>query len=265
MQASTSHRIYLSTTHLYRNLARARLATHQSTFRSYHADSTPVQPLALPRGYNSLLPLVHECNNLILPHHPWHVDLEHKIATRLQNGSFEKEEVVLPFLIAHDEKEQPIGFIRPQVASALEDDHQRHLVSGSASPWDLRYSKGQPKTLKSVAFADWVNEGGKFTRTMHMDRIVIEWKKANMFMEVLRSAFAYAKICAGGSLKFADWSDEAYPVYTHPPLQVTPGHDPLAFAVERAALPLFGLVNFGALLIGNKNNSPHLDVLTPQF
>jgi hypothetical protein len=48
------------------------------------------------------------------------------------------------------------------------------------------------------------------------------------------------------------WSDELYPVYIHPPLQPTPAHDPIAFAIERAAVPLFGLVNFGCLLTGKK-------------
>lgn len=48
----------------------------------------------------------------------------------------------------------------------------------------------------------------------------------------------------------SDWSDEAYPVFVHPPSPVTPAHDPVAFAIERAALPLFSFVNFGALLIG---------------
>jgi len=121
-----------------------------------------------------------------------------------------------------------VGYLRPQVVSALEDDHQRHLVSGSASPWDLRYSKD---TLKTVAFADWVNEGGKFTRTMYMERIVLDWQKRKMFNELLKQ-----------------WSDELYPVYVHPPLQPTTSHDPIAFAIERAAVPLFGLVNFGCLL-----------------
>ena len=45
------------------------------------------------------------------------------------------------------------------------------------------------------------------------------------------------------------WSHETYPVYTHPPIQTnTTTHDPLAFAIERAALPLFGLMSFGCLL-----------------
>lgn len=41
-------------------------------------------------------------------------------------------------------------------------------------------------------------------------------------------------------------------MYTYPPQdsETNVASDPIAFAIERAALPLFGLVNFGALLIG---------------
>ena len=41
-------------------------------------------------------------------------------------------------------------------------------------------------------------------------------------------------------------------MYTYPPQdsETNVTNDPIAFAIERAALPLFGLVNFGALLIG---------------
>ena len=54
-------------------------------------------------------------------------------------------------------------------------------------------------------------------------------------------------------MSLAGWSDEAYPVYIHPPNPVNAMHDPVAFAIERAALPLFSFVNFGALLIGEWN------------
>ncbi|PPQ78381.1 hypothetical protein CVT25_011604 [Psilocybe cyanescens] len=191
-----------------------------------------VNPLKLPRGHHSLLPLVHSCNNLILSHHPWHSDPKHTVATRTALGDLTDEETVVPFVISHDHRDYPaVGFIRPHVASALEEDHQKHLVSGSASPWDLRYSKEFPKVLKAVAFAAWVNEGGKYTRTMHMERLVYDWRKHDVFADILKG-----------------WSDEAYPVYTHAPRQVSATHDPIAFAIERAALPLFGLVNFGVLL-----------------
>ncbi|KAF8817430.1 hypothetical protein BYT27DRAFT_7198959 [Phlegmacium glaucopus] len=211
-----------------------RISVHKRRISSYshHIDSapvTPVTPLQLPSG--SLLPLVRSCSNLILPHNPWQSETPHIIASHNSEGAILDEEIVVPFLISHHSSERPVGYLRQQVASALEDDHQRHLVSGSASPWDLRYSKDSTKCLKTLAFADWVNEGGKFTRTMHVERIVLEWQKRKMFKELLKN-----------------WSDQLYPVYNHPPLQPTSADDPIAFAVERAAVPLFGLVNFGCLM-----------------
>jgi len=109
------------------------------------------------------------------------------MASQSSQGAIFDEEIVVPFLISHDTSERPVGYLRPQVVSALEDDHQKHLVSGSASPWDLRYSKGSTKYLKTFAFAEWVNEGGKFTRTMHMERIVLDWQRRMMFKELLNS------------------------------------------------------------------------------
>lgn len=159
--------------------------TPRNPLCSYH---TAVKPLRLPNGHHSILPLIHECNNLVLPHRRWQSEMDHIIATRTASGESVNEETVLPLLISHHHREKPVGFIRQQVALALEGDHQKHLISGSASPWDLRYSKGYPKRLKSVAFAAWVNEGGKYTRTMHMGRIVSDWRKQNLFKEILRGS-----------------------------------------------------------------------------
>ncbi|KAF9482549.1 hypothetical protein BDN70DRAFT_892455 [Pholiota conissans] len=233
MQLARSCRTNVNPFTKYAILHSTQFCGRRNTYRSYHVDAAPVAPLKLPRGHRSLLPLVRDCNNLVLPQFPWHSDRSHTIATRKADGRVVNEEAVIPFLVSHDQQEIPLGFIRAQVASALEEDHQKHLVSDAASPWDLKYSNEQNKVLKAVAFADWVNEGGKYTRTMHMERLVSEWKKQNMFKEILRG-----------------WSDEAYPVYVHPPRDITVNHDPVAFAIERAALPLFGFVNFGALLTG---------------
>ena len=181
-----------SLTNLYRLFSSQnlyfRIAAHVTPKRriSHHPYHTanPVRPLQLPAGHQSLLPLVYSCNNLILPHNPYQSDTPCIIASRNSEGATIDEETVVPFLISHDPSEKPVGYLRPQVVSALEDDHQKHLVSGSASPWDFRYST---KSLKSLAFAEWVNEGGKFTRTMHMERIVLDWQKKKMFKEVLNS------------------------------------------------------------------------------
>jgi len=171
--------------------------------RAYHADFTPVKPLRLPAGHHSLLPLVNSCNNLILSQSPspTHAESPPTIANRTTEGAVVNEEVVVPFLLSQGDLESPVGFLRSQVASAIEDDHQRHLVSHSASPWELRYSKHLPKGLKSVAFAEWVNEGGKYTRTMHMERIVLDWRKHGLFPEVLKGVCASRPIIFNKRIK----------------------------------------------------------------
>lgn len=159
-------------------------APRNSLHRAYHTRS-----LQLPSGHQSLLPLVRSYNNLILPHNPGRSETPHVIASvsHMSEGEIIDQEIVVPFLISHDPFEKPVGYLRHQVVSAIEDDHQKHLVYGSASPWDLRYSNHPTKCLKSLAFADWVNEGGKFTRTMHMEKILLDWQSKKMFKEVLRS------------------------------------------------------------------------------
>ncbi|KAF8159529.1 hypothetical protein B0H34DRAFT_748229 [Crassisporium funariophilum] len=232
--ASTSSQASLLTTiRGSQTLARLniRIGRRRYPLRPYHTDSVPVKPLRLSPGHYSLLPLVHYCNNLILPHTDWRSDAHHIVGSRTPEGDIYGEEPVAPFLISHSPQERPVGYVRPQVAAAIEDDHQKHFVSGSASPWDLRYTKDSPKRLKSVAFAEWVNEGGLYTRTMHMDRIVSDWQKKQMFKDVMTG-----------------WSDEPHPVYMHPPPRPHAIQDPVAFAIERVALPLFGLVNTGCFL-----------------
>ena len=47
------------------------------------------------------------------------------------------------------------------------------------------------------------------------------------------------------------WSDEAYPVHCPVPNGLASFQNPVAFSIERAALPLFGFPNFGSLLTGS--------------
>ena len=154
--------------------------------RRFHKNYTPTTPLILPHGHSSLLPLALSCSNLVLPKNPWHSAEAHLVGSRTPDGSIVGEEQVIPLLLEHSPEHSPVGYLRPAVAAEIEDDHQSHLISHAASPWELRYSQTTPKQLKSVAFAQWVNEGGKYTRTMHIDRIVLEWRKRKLFSEILR-------------------------------------------------------------------------------
>lgn len=188
LQTSASHRNPLLASCKLSSLRTTQPPQCRVILRSYYADVIPVEPLKLPPSHRTLLPLIRSSNNLVLPPQPWASQAHLSIGTRTPEGDVIEKETVVPFVLSHAQRESPVGFIRPQVASALEEDHQKHLVSGSASPWDLKYTKEHPKQLKSAAFAAWVNEGGKYTRTMHMERLVYDWRKHGMFPEILKGA-----------------------------------------------------------------------------
>ncbi|KAI0317326.1 NUDIX hydrolase domain-like protein [Amylostereum chailletii] len=81
-----------------------------------------------------------------------------------------------------------------------------------------------------VAFAPDLDEEG---RTWAINALARKWKKEKRFEEILRG-----------------WSNESYPVYhTVSTTENMDAPSPLAFSIERAALPLFGLPNYGCLLI----------------
>ncbi|KAK7470076.1 hypothetical protein VKT23_001517 [Stygiomarasmius scandens] len=65
-------------------------------------------------------------------------------------------------------------------------------------------------------------------RTAYINDLVGRWKKRGLFDDILRG-----------------WSDELFPVYEHWTCTSR-----LAFSIERAALPLFGLPNYGCLMTG---------------
>jgi len=168
----------------------------------------------------------------------------------------------VPFLVSHDPAERPVGWLLPEVAAAIGRDHLRHFQRDSASPWEVKYFEegvagpgrersktplvGTPEMIQSVAFADWVNEGGSHARTLHVERLVLEWRRKKVFAELLKGEFEGIWVMESAHGRI-DWSDEPYPVFNHP----TPAHvadEPIAFAIERAALPIFGLPNYGSLL-----------------
>ncbi|KAF8577318.1 hypothetical protein K439DRAFT_1639815 [Ramaria rubella] len=94
------------------------------------------------------------------------------------------------------------------------------------SPWNFTWDR-------SVSFTPWVNGGGNYAHTALMKRPMEEWRHANIFESVLKG-----------------WSDEAVPIYHHENTAFdtrSPG-TMVAFSVERASLPLFGLANFGCLI-----------------
>ncbi|RDB23313.1 Thiamine pyrophosphokinase [Hypsizygus marmoreus] len=193
--------------------------------RLYHRQHRP-DPLHLPAGHRSLLPLVLSSSNLVLQ------ASGSIVGTRMEDGTASKQEPVVPFFLSVPTSEQrPTGFLRQEVLKAIQGDHGNHKSEGKNSPWHLQYSPAGD--ILSISFAEWVNKGGKYARTMHMERLVQEWRHKQIFPDILRG-----------------WSNEAYPVYHHAPVESDTkyGGNPVAFAIERAALPLFGFANFGCLL-----------------
>lgn len=151
---------------------------------SYHNERPPA-PLRLPSGYHSLLPLICSSSNLVLPNGPWQGKNQHFVGSRAPDGSIVGEEIVIPFFISRltSPEHDPVGFLRPEVTAALERDHRKYIETGAKSPWDIHYCHTK---LESVSFAPWVNAGGKYLRTMHMERLINEWKQEKVFTDILR-------------------------------------------------------------------------------
>jgi hypothetical protein len=221
--------------------------------RSYCSKPRPAA-LKLPTAYSTLLPLVLSSSNLEISPGPWHTPhLRHQVATRTRDNHCVDEETVLPFFLSTPYSPQcrPIGFLRPEVVNALEADHSNQISAHKISPWNLQYS-GHSEKPWSVSFASWVNEAGNRARTVHIERLVREWKRENLFHNILRGAFPLDTQSQSRTYKRTGWSEETYPVYHHA-YNVSPSsRESVAFSIERASLPLFGFANFGCLLIGSK-------------
>jgi len=204
----------------------------RSLLRFYHAGSRPT-PLRLPSEHPSLLPLVLSSSNLRLSPFPHNSIVRHRVSTRKASDVCSDEEFVVPFYVSTltFPECQPTGWLRPQVVEALKKDHETELRRNQRSPWQLQYASESDGVLLSVAFAPWINAGGQQQRTLHMERLVKEWRQEQLFADILRG-----------------WSDEAYPIYHHASGSSISVDSAVAFSIERASLPLFGFANFGCLL-----------------
>lgn len=146
--------------------------------RGYYSHPRPI-PIKLPEGYDSLLPLVLSCNNLDITKFP---DPQYLVTTRSKNSNNTAPETVVPFFLSNSEgPQQPLGFLRPAVAKALEDYQKQELDS----PFDLEYATGPSgRQLMSVAFTKTVNDGGNVVRTRRIGVVVEEWKGKNPFRDI---------------------------------------------------------------------------------
>jgi hypothetical protein len=86
---------------------------------------------------------------------------------------------------------QPIGWLRPKVVEALKKDHETELRRNQRSPWQLQYASESDGVPLSVAFASWINAEGKQQRTLHMERLVKEWRQEQLFTDILRGQLLF--------------------------------------------------------------------------
>jgi hypothetical protein len=42
------------------------------------------------------------------------------------------------------------------------------------------------EVIQSVAFADWVNEGGRHARSLHVERLLLDWRRKKVFADLLK-------------------------------------------------------------------------------
>ncbi|KIJ13912.1 hypothetical protein PAXINDRAFT_163514 [Paxillus involutus ATCC 200175] len=174
---------------------------------------------------NSVLPLVLSSINLALPSGPFDDPATtHRASCHASPVSAVEEEPLLPMFLHSSLPKSPIGFLRPKVVEAiLRDDEQ----GGKNSIWNVfRRPDDSPW---AITFADHIADFE--ARSQAMSTCLKRWKDEGFFPDILRG-----------------WSNEIYPVYT--PQRCRPeNHTTIhAFGIERAALPLFGFVNFGCLL-----------------
>jgi hypothetical protein len=146
--------------------------------------------LKLPAAHPTFLPLVLSSSNLGISRGPWHSPhLRSRVVTRTKDNGYVDEETVLPFFLSTPFSSQcrPIGFLRPEVANALEADHNNQISAHKISPWHLQYSHHANRPW-SASFSSWVNEAGHRARTVHIDRLVREWNREKLFDDILRGA-----------------------------------------------------------------------------
>ncbi|TDL19666.1 hypothetical protein BD410DRAFT_791785 [Rickenella mellea] len=224
----------MSITTLRPNTGCLRLLRPSGRFLRQDARATRFYSVCSSRSKSestTFLPLVLSANNLLLSRGPYNSpNAIHKVRTRTIDPMLVKEEIAVPFFITEPSaRKRPIGFLRPGVLEALRE----YQTDGQSSPWCFHYSANRNvEGPWAVSFAKWVNDGGSALRSLHVKNLVLGWKNAHMFDVILNG-----------------WTDEDYPVYYPNEEEAGPfERSPVAFSIERAALPLFSFANYGCLL-----------------
>jgi hypothetical protein len=237
----------MSTLRLVSGNSPGRLLRHSITDRSYSPckchQVAAVSSLTFPHGHKTLLPLVNSCNNLSISSIGG--SEKRQVQTRNADGTLSNKEIVVPFVLRHDREDRcrrPLGYLRPHVLDRIVEEGNKWILS----PWS--YRKCSDGTVESVAFEDFhFDEGKDNVPTFYLEEMVRRWKTENTFPEILKGSFTACLHLYAILHIIAGWSNENFPVFHDVDQAVK---NPIAFTIERAALPLFGFPNYGSLLVG---------------
>ncbi|KIJ62490.1 hypothetical protein HYDPIDRAFT_157902 [Hydnomerulius pinastri MD-312] len=215
-----SHRHNIRNISFVRHSSAARVTVALSRVLHRSIKTSCVQPRP------SALPLVLSSVNLSLPSGPFDdPTVNHRASCNAGSVTAEDEESLLPLFLHSSLPKRPIGFLRPNV---VEEIVRNHAQAGRDSIWNIfRRADDSPW---AVTFADHIADFD--ARSQALSAAMKTWRDEGLFPDILRG-----------------WSNEIYPVYTPRQFRRERAEaSGLAFGIERAALPLFGFVNFGCLL-----------------
>jgi Domain of unknown function (DUF4743) len=167
----------------------------------------------------TLLPIILACDNF-----------------RVKNS----QEVLVPFYIHVPPKHgnATIGFLRPPILEQLERYNQDLISRGVGPIWDIvAHSHGtggagsstSESKSKMVGFVSSLSTAT--LRSTAMEIMLQKW---------FDNGEPFGDLIAGKM-----WRNELYPIYYQP---FVPSMENLAFSMERAATPLFGVVTYGVHL-----------------
>lgn len=168
---------------------------------------------------STLLPIILECDNFRVSSSP---------------------EALTPLYIHVPPKQGDaiIGFLRPSILAELERYNQELILQGITPIWEIIAHPSSSSTAAGPA-------DGKSKTIVGFDRSLDTPALRSSAMEAMvqkwrREATPFGDLIAGKM-----WRDELYPIYYQP---FIPDMNSLAFSMERAATPLFGVVTYGVHL-----------------
>jgi hypothetical protein len=155
---------------------------------------------------SSLLPTVLSASNLFITSSPAGRDSSQsdvRVASRTSTGELTDDERVVPFYLfqtgRHSRKPSPpVGFVRSEVVDAMRTMHKE---AGNASPWKWTtaiQSHSGEEEVHGVSFSNAVDRKGHSGRTEALNALLVQWKKAKLFKDILRGIVIQRSLCACG-------------------------------------------------------------------